>query len=106
MKEQSQDDELENRRLVGLERKLYLYRKSSMSVHGNCTPTYVAIDEVKNGGHGVDGYHGVGATLRQISLVRHHALVQIGRAIFPIVVHRGQNIHEYPAIRSLENLTR
>lgn len=95
MKEQSQDDKLENRRLVGFERELYLYRKIPMlSILGNCTATYVAIDEIENGGDGVDGYYGVGATMRQISLVHHHALAQIGRAVFPIVVHRDQNIRE------------
>lgn len=104
MKEQSQEDELENRRLVSLERKLYLYRKPSMSVRGNFTATYLAIDEVNNGGYGVDGYYDAGATTSQLSLVRHRTLVQIGHAVFPIVVHRGQDIHEYPTIRSLENL--
>lgn len=95
MKEQSQDDKLENRRLVGLERQLYLYRELSvLSILGNCTATYATIDEVENGGNGIDGYYGIGATMRQISLVHHHALAQIGRAVFPIVVHRDQNIRE------------
>lgn len=33
--------------------------------------------------------------MRQISLVRHHAFMEIGPAVLPIVVHRDQNIRKY-----------
>lgn len=98
MEKQSHDEELKNGRLVRLERKPYLYRKvPELSVLGHRTATYVTIDKIENRGHGIDGDHSVGAAVRQISLDCHLALVQIGRAVHPVVVHRGQNVREYPA---------
>lgn len=97
MEKQSHADEFIDGRFVNIERKLYLYRKlAKLSVLGKHTSTYVTIRKIQESGDSIDGYHGIGATVRQISLVHHHAFTQIGPAIFPIVVHCDQNIREYP----------
>jgi len=70
------------------------------TILGNCTTTYVTVDEVQNSGHGIDGYHSVGTALRQISLAGHHAFVQLARAVVPIVIHGGQDLGEYSTKRS------
>lgn len=59
---------------------------------------HVRINKIQKRGESIDGYHDIGATMRQISLIHHHAFTQIGSAVLPIVVHRDQNIREYSTI--------
>lgn len=97
VKEQSQHDELERGGLLDLERQLYLHRELTvLAVLGDHPVPYLAVDEIENSGHGVDRHYDVGATMRQISLAAHHTFVQLADAILPIVVHRGQDLREYP----------
>lgn len=98
VKNQSQNNQLEDRRTGGIERKQYLHRKlPDIPIPGARMVAHVAADEVENSRQTVKSYHNVGAAMCQSGLVYHHARVRIRGAFIPIVVHRAQNIREYSA---------